>query len=740
MFQFLKRLFGWSEREVQKPALTSSDRPTLYEDSFDADTTRRVKASQSKPDDRRAITRYFELSGVIEHAKQDGDFAKAVAAARESFPLFAALVRQTKRDFGRFDIQTSHAVHTAGALMAVLADTGALQELRTALGNVAELREWISIVDDAEADAESVKAILSAVIAEPGLKQSDLKKLLGSERQIGHLPALLEKAKQLQRVSHGSTYRLYPPDYVFESSASQDSTRPLKQTLGVITASPVARSRSRSASRARLLTIDNLPYIRLPKAPYSWQVRQEAQQLKAPEDAAGTDAEMKIPRSKLPQFTVTGMGWAVLLEEPLPPKERPNTAYRRMFPTSGSTIWLDPSGHREGFPQSPAVAMTIDRSGAMIAERGLAYDIYRADVNANGSGMLFMSSEGMLHSYDDALQAIVTESIAELPEYMAQAQRFDLELRDLRKYVRCVGLSTDRSRLLITIVDEAWCYDINTLRPIWGLRFPTKEGWTEVIAQRSERFGASAEIEAALRLMELSLPVSPEAITRQYKVLALRWHPDRNLQSPDSTRKFQELGAAMELLTGVDLSKLSGRDIERVAYEQILQKHSFVVPNAGVITMTVTMRLGGTLAVDWIYAAGCAYEGYSTFLAGYSGRIIEVDRTGTPLRVYDIGAVPLQIADTPSYLYILTDTRLYILRQDELVAVLDVFEQGKLIPGKDGFGLLLSKQFQWFTPTGQPLGQVTTRDPIRRIHSSPAGLVIETRTRRALVNGAQSWW
>jgi hypothetical protein len=154
----------------------------------------------------------------------------------------------------------------------------------------------------------------------------------------------------------------------------------------------------------------------------------------------------------------------------------------------------------------------------------------------------------------------------------------------------------------------------------------------------------------------------------------------------------------------------------------------------------MTVQIGGAFATDWIYAANFAHAGHSTFLAGYSGRVVEVDPSGRPLRVYDIGAVPLHVADTPSHRYILTDTRLYILRQDKLVALVDVLDKGKLIMGERGFGLLQPKQFQWFTHTGELVGGVQTRDPIRRTYSGPEGLVIETRTHRGIISGAPSWW
>jgi cobalamin biosynthesis Co2+ chelatase CbiK len=43
-----------------------------------------------------AVHRYFELSSVIERAKADGNFVRAVCAARETYPLMPAVVRQMK--------------------------------------------------------------------------------------------------------------------------------------------------------------------------------------------------------------------------------------------------------------------------------------------------------------------------------------------------------------------------------------------------------------------------------------------------------------------------------------------------------------------------------------------------------------------------------------------------------------------------------------------------------------------
>ena len=238
-----------------------------------------------------------------------------------------------------------------------------------------------------------------------------------------------------------------------------------------------------------ILSFENLPYIRLPKAPIAWEerYRSQSESILNAASVGTTDTNVKAPRSNRPRFIVSGNGWEVGSEETLPPNERPDPAFKQMFPTAGSTLWLDPKGRHAGFPSAPAVALTTDRAGAKRAERGLKYDVYRADVNADGSGIIFLSRDGILHGYTETLELIMTERVKDLPEYAAQAQRFGIEPRELKNHTRCVALSTDRSRHLVTVVDEAWCYDLTTGHPIWGLRFPAKDGWTEIAAERSDR-------------------------------------------------------------------------------------------------------------------------------------------------------------------------------------------------------------------------------------------------------------
>ena len=153
----------------------------------------------------------------------------------------------------------------------------------------------------------------------------------------------------------------------------------------------------------------------------------------------------------------------------------------------------------------------------------------------------------------------------------------------------------------------------------------------------------------------------------------------------------------------------------------------------------ISMGVSESFASDWIYAANIGKDG-RTFLAGYSGKVVVVSPRGIPERVYDIGAVPRHIVDAGEHLYIVTDTRLYVLGGDRLEALVDVYGASDVVAADHGFALLEPKAVTWFTPAGARVGAVRSKDPVRRVLSTREGLVVETRQHRARIAGAPAWW
>jgi hypothetical protein len=579
------------------------------------------------------------------------------------------------------------------------------------VASVLELEPWVDEVKRHQHDRRLFHAILELVAAQPNCLQTDVKELLGEPdgHRVANLISYLDKAGRIVRIKSGLTYRLLPPN------SPEVPAPPPKRFVK-------SHRSDRKPPRLHEIDIESLSYVPLPRAPLKWE-----------------EAQAGCERAAIPEvdkhFEVHDADWRIGTIDKIPPTQRPDTAFRQMHPTDSGLVMIDDLGKAGGLGQIEAAALRYDRAGDVVAKKGLRHGVYRVGVHPLGRGMIAMSQDCVVHAYDDHIEPILQTSLADTPEILALRKRFEIPDGQLKNHVRCVALSRDTSRYLFTAVDEAWCVDIGG-RGLWGAKLPVKEGWARV-ATPSSKFGTSADVDRALALMGLSLPVTPDALKRRYRDLAKQWHPDLNPGDPQAGEKMKALTAAAEVLTGVEASALPHytgatfvREMERAEFEV-----------GGIrFTASIGMQVGEIHASDWIYAAGFAADSNAVYLAGYSGRVVLVDEKGQGVRVYDIGSVPRRIVDTGDYLYLLTDTRLYVLHDDALHALVDTFDGGDLIIAQTGFGLLEKKRLRWFTEDGQYLGSVISKEPIRRVYSTGDGMVVETRQRRAVIQGVPAWW
>lgn len=434
--------------------------------------------------------------------------------------------------------------------------------------------------------------------------------------------------------------------------------------------------------------------------------------------------------SSMPLFTVSADApWTLMGERKLRGDEQPDPAFEiAAFDANG--FWLiDRAASSTDQPEVKSVIRRIDRHGLFVGEKALQHDVYRTGATAVGSSIAIMDSSGVLHIYDAELNVIAESNLREDPRVVDHFQTINTNYwGEFKSQVRAVDAAPEGDTYLFTLADEAWC--CTTLGvAVWGVVMPLKAGWKRVVG-RSERFGAGQDVEDALRLFGLSLPVDPADIKRKYRRLAQVHHPDRNAGDPAATEKMKSLNRAFEILTGVDPTTLGFEESDITYFARTAPDH--VVELEGFrLEITIT---GGT-PQDWVYAASFAADG-GAYLATYSGKVILVSQKGQPEVVYDIGTCPSEIIDVGRYTYFLTPTRLYVVEnKTKLVALLDVFKQGRLLVSHTGFGLLSGKRFQWFTETGVKVGELTARDPIRAIHAAEGGAFVQTRQHRIQVQG-----
>jgi hypothetical protein len=334
----------------------------------------------------------------------------------------------------------------------------------------------------------------------------------------------------------------------------------------------------------------------------------------------------------------------------------------------------------------------------------------------------------VLQVYGSDLKMRLETALGLAPEIKAVQQRLGVADVQLKNHIRCVALSRDGTRYLVTVVDEAWCINLDG-EVVWGLKMPTKEGYSP--SGTAERKGeTSDQVSKALGFLGLAFPVSPDDVKRRYRELAKQYHPDLNGGDHRSLEKMKELNLAVEAVTG--LTGEAVPEFTGVRYAKELQR-STIETEFGTLNISTQMVVSESFAVDWIYAAAFGAQTNDTYLATYTGRIVLVDSSGAPKCSYEIGAVPKAIIDTGDFLYIQTDTRLYVIKGTQLFRLLDIYDGGDLIVWKDGFGLLEKKRFRWFGPDGAYLGCVVSKDPLRRAFWNAGDLIVESRQARARV-------
>lgn len=695
MIRWLKRLFGLQEEPPRLKIIEQAVSPEPANTSTHFADNSNLRST--------GCDRYFDLLGAFSAAVKEQKYKAAIQLARESLREIPLFVTEWRNSYGSFDISSIPVLEKGGTIMAVIGDREGIAEIRRTVESIPDLHGWLPTVEAHERDVDMVDAILKVVREHPGILQNEIKNAINAQEggRPSTLISWLEKARIICRQKSKKTYKL--------TLANADYTdipnKPIRRSLA-------SHRTDRQPPPLKEIDLNALPYVPLPRAPKIWET-----------SAASGNA---IPGIKDWFDIQDASNWWLKNVETLPINERPDPAFRKMYSVDSGIFMIDDLGNAESADGSPAAIQKYSRDGQLVYQRNIEFDIYRIGIDPLGHGLIAMSRECILHAYDDHLKPLFETALIEAPEIKKAMQRLEVEEAELKNHVRCIALSKDNTRYLFTFVDEVWCINRGG-NPLWGAKLPIQEKWTR-LSTPSGQIGNEAQINEALRLMNLSLPVSPDDVKRKYRTLAKKWHPDLNPRDPAATKRMQSLTAAAELLTGVDLLKL--RDMKDIRNAKHL----------GALECQVAGIMMVQKGEDWIYAANFAGLTDRVFVAGYSGRVIVLDDNGEALRAYDIGAVPRRIVDTGDYLYILTDTRLYILMEDKLYALIDVHDECELVVGQTGFCLLENKRFRWFNENGSYVGSVSTKHPIRRVYITPEGTVVETRQHRAVISGIPYWW
>ena len=627
---------------------------------------------------------YFEELERLTSSVFATDYGAAAAAARASLPLLRDWLKDPQGDGQRLDIRIP-TLSQGGTMMAIVGDRDGLCELRDLVQGFDHLHAYRDEAEDHFVDLDLFNRLREAIRANPGIPQSQIKTMLGVHdgRRASRLISYLEKSGEVRRAKSGTTYELYLADAEMPKASAV--------TIYNEPARPGSHPRYRRAELPNELDPKRVNIVPLPPSPNAWE---------RPVDLPATDEAFADPQR----------GWSEIVVEEIAKLDRPDPAFRKHYSKRGGALSFDDLAKSEASLGAPGAVMFSDANGRLGQPVPLHRDAYHISVHPEGEGFALRSKSGVMTVYRDDLGIDFETDLEAVPEVAANRERLGLADSEAHRALRCIALTPDRNRYLFTHVDEAWCFSREGER-LWGLRMPAKEPTRIRVGGSS--FGTAAEIDQALEVMGLQMPVTPDEIRKRYRQLVRELHPDVN---PRNEERMKAVNGASERLTGLDPEELDGTG---VGYE-------------------IEISFGPAAEADWIYAAAFSGNGETALLGTYAGRVVRVDRGGSPTTIYDVGCVPVRIVETGSFLYVMTTTRLYVLDGDRLIALHDCSPKCDLLVSGGMVLLVEGKGVSVFTEDGRPLGIALTKAPIRRAYVHNGAVVVETRTQRGSFRGIRA--
>jgi len=472
----------------------------------------------------------------------------------------------------------------------------------------------------------------------------------------------------------------------------------------------------------KILNLETIDYYPLPPSPNKWDSNPQELNISEHELFEIIDRNDK-------DFVVANVRKLAI-------EERPDPAYKIIMPSSLGFIEIDKNGNVKNLPGCSSAIALRDKLGNFIKEVGLDHSIYRIGLDHFAKHFGLMDEESVLHVYNENLEEIRGFNLANDPRVLQIRESDVVFYGDVRTSIRCIDVSSDGNKILFTIADSAFLVDLygNT---IWARSMPLGEGWVREFI-KGDRVGTSQEVFNALAFLGLSLPVTREQIRNRYRELSKQYHPDLNPNIPDRGEMMKSLNINHDILTGIDSNELSKNpNKEYITYRRtkpdLVEKFNFSKNN---VTFEVSIEIStGGPALDWIYAAAISNKRGGTYLGTYSGKVIKLDAFGEPEFALDVANVPRELIEVGDLLYILTDTRLYIVDGEKaLVNLIDVHNLGKLAVSPEGFGLYANKSLSWYTPTGVFKFCLATKHPLRTFYIIDGYMVVETRQHRAFIS------
>lgn len=374
-------------------------------------------------------------------------------------------------------------------------------------------------------------------------------------------------------------------------------------------------------------------------------------------------------------------------QEKLCNHEKPNVAFDESSPVLDGIIFIDRRGKSIKNVHSPKSAIfKIDKSGNKQFHLQFEHEVYQVGTNPFCGGFALLLSNLFIYCYDEKGKLIFAKKVA-----------------DKSQYIRDVAISTNLDKIAYVISNNIYCLD-STGKEIWKytLKYSSKK-------KDPSSFPLLApDVNEALSLFKLDLPCSRETIKSKYFNLSKRLHPDLHPEDQNAHIKMTKLNAAHELLKNINPEKPD-------YYEALLNIRSDID------------------YFNWISTLCFNKNGEKLYFGTIGGKIVEINLYGKPIKYSDIDNPPSKIFPGKQNIYVLTDTRLYIINNYNLINIKDIYNQGNIKIHQQGFWISSKNKVQFFSSYGKLKFEMLSTNPIRSIYFENYNLIVKSRRSKAII-------
>lgn len=158
--------------------------------------------------------KYYENIEKVRQAKKSGNYKLMEKHSDIGLEMVEALILDTKKCFGKFDLTSIPAIDDVLPIYAVQGQSDKLEEIKSLVSYFPELDPWIQEVSDAEEKVSLTKKVMDIVKSNPGVLQKDIKTKLqiddGSE--AANVIYYLESIGKIRKEKFKNTNKLFYND------------------------------------------------------------------------------------------------------------------------------------------------------------------------------------------------------------------------------------------------------------------------------------------------------------------------------------------------------------------------------------------------------------------------------------------------------------------------------------------------------------------------------------------------